>query len=236
MSWAPPQKPAALTETRLIQAILRGHFPIHSNLPAERELAAQLGVTRPTLREALQRLGRDGWIEIHQGKPTRVRDYYQEGTLAVLAAIANHQAGELPADFIPNLLFVRMLLAPAYTRLAIERQPQKIIEVLQGYPLLPELPDSYARFDWRVHHQLTLSSGNPVFVCFVNSLQQLYYLSGPAYFEHPTTRSHSCEFYRELLDCAHRNDAAGAYILAGRIMSESHDLWLELNHPSASPT
>jgi GntR family negative regulator for fad regulon and positive regulator of fabA len=68
MDWVSPQKPAEFTEQRLIDAILDGHFPIGSALPAERDLAAQIGVTRPTLRETLQRMARDGWIEIHHGR------------------------------------------------------------------------------------------------------------------------------------------------------------------------
>jgi GntR family transcriptional regulator, negative regulator for fad regulon and positive regulator of fabA len=76
-------------------------FPPGSNLPGERELAVQFGVTRPTLREVLQRLERDGWIEIRQGKPTRVRDYWQEGNLAVLVAVALIK-GELPLTLSPT--------------------------------------------------------------------------------------------------------------------------------------
>ena len=69
IAWSTPQKPAELTESCLISSILDGNFPVNSPLPPERELALSLGVTRPTLREALQRLSRDGWIEIHQGRP-----------------------------------------------------------------------------------------------------------------------------------------------------------------------
>ena len=74
MDWQPIQKPAEVAESRLLESILSGSFPINRTLPGERELAKQLGVTRPTLREALQRLARDGWLDIQQGKPTRVRD------------------------------------------------------------------------------------------------------------------------------------------------------------------
>jgi GntR family transcriptional regulator, negative regulator for fad regulon and positive regulator of fabA len=101
--WQPTPKPAEQAEERLVAAILDGTFPIDSNLPAERELCARLGVTRPTLREALQRLSRDGWIEIHHGRPTRVRDYWREGNLAILSAIAAHRA-QLPHEFVANLL------------------------------------------------------------------------------------------------------------------------------------
>src|SRR5512143_391382 len=109
MNWDNPTRPAELIEARLINAILDDQFPVNSNLPPERDLATQLGVTRPTLREGLQRLARDGWIEIRHGKPTRVRDYWREGNLAVLSAIARH-TDHLPADFVPNLLHIRALL------------------------------------------------------------------------------------------------------------------------------
>ena len=111
MNWDIPQRPAELAETRLINAMLDDQFPINSHLPPERTLAAQLGVTRPTLREALQRLARDGWIEIHHGKSTRVRDYWHEGSLAVLGTIARRQ-DHIPPEFVPNLLQVRAVLAP----------------------------------------------------------------------------------------------------------------------------
>ena len=36
MDWKPPQKPAELAETRLLEGILSGRFPVNSNLPGER--------------------------------------------------------------------------------------------------------------------------------------------------------------------------------------------------------
>ena len=44
-----------------------GHFPIGTRLPAERDLAQQLGVSRPSLREALIALEIDGSVEIRMG-------------------------------------------------------------------------------------------------------------------------------------------------------------------------
>jgi GntR family negative regulator for fad regulon and positive regulator of fabA len=225
--WSRPLKPAALTESRLIAAILDGTFPVDSTLPAERELAAQLGITRPTLREVLQRLARDGWLEIRQGKPTRVRNYLQEGNLAVLVAIALHPA-KLPADFVPNVLSVRILLSPAYTRLAIERAPQEVAALLQESSSLPEEAAAYAHFDWQVHRQLAISSGNPFYALFVNSVSELYDAVGTPYFLHAEARAHSQGFYRGLLVCIHQADPAGAAALAERIMQESRDLWIKL--------
>jgi GntR family transcriptional repressor for pyruvate dehydrogenase complex len=47
--------------------IREGHFPAGSRLPAERELAQQLGVSRPSLREALIALEIAGNVEIRMG-------------------------------------------------------------------------------------------------------------------------------------------------------------------------
>ncbi len=56
--WTPILRPAEIAEQRLLEAMLAGRFAINSSLPGERDLAEQIGVTRPTLREALQRLAR----------------------------------------------------------------------------------------------------------------------------------------------------------------------------------
>jgi len=224
MNWTPPTKPAELTEHRLITAILSGQFPINSNLPAERELAAQLGITRPTLREVLQRLARDGWLEIHHGKPTRVCNYLEEGNLAVLAAMAAYQE-DIPPDFIDGALFVRILLAPAYARLAVARAPARLVATRAEYPALEDTPQAYTDFDWEVHHQLAIISANPFFTLFVNSFHRLYDLIGPLYFQHAAARQHSKGFYEELLACARRRDPAAAEELVRRIMVESRQLW-----------
>jgi GntR family negative regulator for fad regulon and positive regulator of fabA len=224
MAWISPPKPAELTESRLIDAILEGHFPIGSNLPAERELASQLGVTRPTLREAMQRLARDGWLEIHQGKPTRVRDFWHEGNLGVLGAIALHSE-KLPEDFVPHLLFVRQLLAPTYTRLAVELESETVVELLKDYTNLPDLPEEFASFDWRLHHQLTVLSGNPVFTLILNGFCDLYLPMASLYFRLPASRASSRAFYAGLLAAAQSRESDTAEAITLSVMKASLSLW-----------
>ncbi len=52
---------AGRTRAELLETILEGGFP-EGRLPPEQELAAQLGVSRTTVRTALQSLERDGFI------------------------------------------------------------------------------------------------------------------------------------------------------------------------------
>lgn len=222
--WDAPPRPAELTETRLIEAILEGHFPIESNLPAERELAVQLGVTRPTLREALQRLARDGWIEIRHGRNTRVRNYWREGNLGVLGTIARHK-NHIPSDFVPNLLEVRISLAPAYARAAVERESEHVAKLLADYTSLDDTSQAFATADWELHRHLTIDSGNPVFTLILNGFSDLYQSMALIYFALSEARSRSRAFYQDLRTAATTNDPEAAERNTRQMMIESLDLW-----------
>ncbi len=222
-----PTRPTELAEERLINAILDNEFPIDSHLPAERILAARLGITRPTLREVLQRMARDGWVEIHHGKPTRVRNYWQEGNLAVLAAIARYSR-HLPADFVSNLLAVRLLLAPTYARLAVERHSEEMVLCVIGYAQIPDDPQTFTDADWQLHRQLTIASENPVFTLILNGFKELYQIMGLRYFQLPEARSHSRRFYQTFLECAQNRDYDRIEAVTRRVMVESLDFWRKL--------
>lgn len=226
MDWSPPPSPTILTEQRLIAAILDGTFPINSPLPAERELSARLGVTRPTLREALQRLSRDGWIEIHHGKPTRVRNYWQEGNLAILGAIAQHE-NTLPPDFVPNLLQVRTLLAPAYARLACHHAPGEIISLLGDLLQMADTAGDFAAGDWQLHFTLTVHSRNPVFTLILNGFRQLYHDMGLLYFSSPTARQYSRLFYSSLLSVVTQGNLDAVEAITRNVMEQSLKIWAD---------
>jgi GntR family transcriptional regulator, negative regulator for fad regulon and positive regulator of fabA len=227
MSWDPPKKPAEIAETRLLEAILDGSFPINSNLPGERELAAQIGITRPTLREALQRLARDGWLDIQHGKPTRVRDYWREGSLAVLATLASSPHHQSP-NFIAYLLEVRLLLAPAYTQQALERSSVEISALLDQADKLNEDPAAFAQFDWQLHFLLTQQAKNPVFRLLLNSFKNLYAEMGKRYFSLAECRQHSLNFYAALQTCIASENLCDAAALTRETMQGSLDLWQRL--------
>ena len=224
MDWQPLPKPAEIAESRLLEAVLTGHFPVNSSLPGERDLAEQLGVTRPTLREALQRLQRDGWIDIQHGKPTRVRDYWREGSLGVLAGLAATPQFQ-PPDFIQHLLEIRALLAPAYALEAVRTAGPAIAVHLEGYASLPDDPRAFTGADWELHGLLTQAAENPVFRLLLNSFRALYLLMGERYFAYPECRQHSRGFYASLRICAHRKNGRAAEVLTRRIMQESITLW-----------
>ncbi len=229
--WTSPLRPADLTESRLIEAILDGTFPVNSLLPPERELAEMLGVTRPTLREALQRLSRDGWIEIHHGKSTRVRDYLREGNLLILGTITRYQKN-LPADFVPNLLQIRLLIAPEYTRLATQHSPSEVIRLLESMQGTPDTAEDFTRVDLELHYRLTILSKNPIFTLILNGFGDLYRSMGLIYFSLSQNRDHSRSFYKKLLSAVLSNDAFLAEQVTRQVMRDSIQLWNQASSTS----
>lgn len=225
--WQPILKPAEMAESRLIEAILDDTFPINSSLPGERELSEMLGVTRPTLRETLQRLERDGWVEIHQGKPTRIRDYWKEGKLAVLNTLSEHP-NQLPEKFVPDLLNVRLAMAPMYTELAVRNAPEAVVEFLEKRYALNDQPDRFVEFDWTLQHKLTILGENPAFIMMLNSFEDLFLNLAPFYFEIPEARAYSMTYYDNFALAAAQKDAALAAKLTHDIMLDSLNFWQQI--------
>ncbi|MBU1661193.1 MAG: fatty acid metabolism transcriptional regulator FadR [Chloroflexi bacterium] len=223
-NWSAPQRPIEHAEQSLVRAILDGDYPSGTTLPGERQLADQLGVTRPTLREALRRMERDGWLTIRQGKSTVVNDIWRDGGLNVLSALARF-SDEMSTEFATNLLKVRLDLAPSYTRLAVEHNPETVITYLEAAADLDAQPDAFAAFDWGLHRCLTIASGNPIYTLILNGFISFYEQSARIYFAHSDARASSKSFYAALLTAAQRRNAEAAESITRSVMRESIELW-----------
>lgn len=60
---------------KLKQDIQKERYPIGSLLPVEAELEAEYGVSRTTIRKAMSLLAAEGYVEIKQGRGTKVLNY-----------------------------------------------------------------------------------------------------------------------------------------------------------------
>jgi GntR family transcriptional regulator, negative regulator for fad regulon and positive regulator of fabA len=226
-NWSPPKRPSEYVEQVLVTSILDGTFPAGTYLPAERELANLLGITRPTLREVLKHLACDGWLTIHQGKPTLVNDFWQDGGLNTLSTLVR-SAQKLPTDFVPNLLDVRLALAPAYTRAAVMHDPESVATYLENSTQLTEDPQAFATFDWHLHRTLTIASGNPIFTLILNGFATFYEQMACSYFMYPRSRDNSRVFYRDLHQAALQQDPDAAEEITREVMGLSIELWNDI--------
>ena len=83
-------KPRRVTEdivAQILQLVGMGDLSPGERLPSERELAQSLGVSRPTLREALKRLEYAGVLNTVHGGGTYVRDVAREALRDPLLAL-----------------------------------------------------------------------------------------------------------------------------------------------------
>ena len=141
-----------------------GQFPPLSRLPAERELALQLGVSRPSLREALIALEIDGSVEIRMGSgvyvcapPGPTSD--DAGTL-----------GESPTE----LMAARVAIEGAVVIMACARMsPEAFAEIAQAFDGMRaaiEAGRSPLDADREFHLAIATRAGNPVLTRIVGEL------------------------------------------------------------------
>lgn len=216
-------KPLEYAEQNILKDILEGEYPPGSNLPSEREYAEKLGVTRPTLREALGRIERDGWITIQHGKPTAVNDYWKEGGLNILSTLTK-MGGEMDWKLVFYVLQVRTDIAPNYTYHAVLKNPGEVKHLLSKSRQLDDDANAYAQYDWEVHHQLTVLSENPIYPLILNGFEPLYNRLAQEYFSGEQERALSKFFYQELLKATENGDPAQAKNITNGVMMQSLSL------------
>lgn len=161
---SPVRIPAAheVCADRLERAIHAGMFVAGERLPAERELAAQLGVSRVTLREALARLEGSGHLVrtrgAHGGAVVTTPD---EATLRARLAARR--------DELAHLAQFRAVIEGGAAALAAEHAgPAERAALRAALDALPDDgPRAFRRADTAFHLVVAQASGNPVLVSAV---------------------------------------------------------------------
>ncbi|WRP08773.1 GntR family transcriptional regulator [Rossellomorea aquimaris] len=210
--------------SQLIQSILEGHIKFHQPLQSERELATRYQVGRPTIREALQRLERDGWITGRKGMPAVVNDYWKQGNLMTIVNILAHQE-EVPDEFIHHMLELRISLTPTYFRDALHHNKLKVISLFVPLEEVQDDARSYADFDWQLQQSVAMLSANPIYVLILNSFKDFYRRMAEKYFSEPDHRKASRDYYEKLLDFILNGDIEQAERLIKEMMETSLRLW-----------
>lgn len=216
--------PAAFAEQYIVESIWNGKFAAGTILPAERELAEIIGVTRTTLREVLQRLARDGWLTIQHGKPTKVNDIWQAATLNVLDTLITLD-DEGSMKLADDLLQARTSIASIFLRQAVKNDPQQLLDVLKELDDVENDTDGYIDFDWHFHHTATRASGNPIYTLMLNGFEAIYYKLGRFYFGWEQTRKLAYQYYKDLEDAITKGDADQVVKILWDYGHESGELW-----------
>jgi GntR family transcriptional repressor for pyruvate dehydrogenase complex len=146
---------------QIIEKITGGELPPGSRLPAQRDLARQLGVGRSSVREAINALVVMGYLEPFQGKGTFIK---------ALLPNADAGIGKLNAAFSASSIFdlmeARDLLECRSAALAAERADDRHIRKLKAaMQAVAGTESDYAIFldaDIRFHAAVADAAGNVV--------------------------------------------------------------------------
>ena len=117
---------------QVCEQIVDGSLEPGTTLPAERELAAQLNVSRSVVREALQRLAQAGLVEIRHGGSSRVRDFQSGTDIEMLGRLLVHADGSIDAIVLRSMLEMRICIGADAARLCAMRTSPQLSDDLGG--------------------------------------------------------------------------------------------------------
>lgn len=145
---------------QLLLFIRSGRIPVGGKLPPESQLAAQLGISRGILREALTVLESRGYVKRTPREGTTVIRSHEDNLAAGLA-------NELKKATLIDLVEFRETMECRVVELVIARAPDEQIEEVAS---LLEMQDMEAASkDYYFHYRLALLSGNILFASFIET-------------------------------------------------------------------
>lgn len=197
------------TAEQLTEWILSARYPLHSRLPPERELAAQLRLPRGQLREALKVLEEEGRIWRRVGMGTFVGGRPQ--------SVQSRPESLGSATTLNELLEARFLIEPIVARLAAQRVEEAELAMIRQYfrhASEAQSWDEWAKWDALFHRAISEASGNGV---MINSIDQLFRmkthsrwtLQRDVPFDPVLTARYTSE-HLAVLSCIAERDAEGA--------------------------
>jgi len=146
----------------LIQA---GVFEVGGRLPAERDLAQQLGVSRPSLREALIALDVEGNVEIRSGSGVYICEQPEAAAPRAMPAL-----GESPHELMQARTALEGAVAVIACSQGSDEQLKRLREVLKKMQSETARKKPPVDIDRQFHMTLAEMTGNSVMVRLVANL------------------------------------------------------------------
>lgn len=166
---------------RLLADILGGVYAAGARLPAERELSRQLGASRPTLREALRRLGEWNLVEPRRGSGVVVRAY-RDWSIEVIGGYLRYgkPEGSQPSigRILVDLLSVRRAMVLEVIKLTAPRVPKggtTLARAAMARAWAMKDTPSFAREDFEIMRQIAESAHFTPGLWLLNSLAKLWF-------------------------------------------------------------
>jgi len=151
-----PRRLYRLIADQLRQLIDDGEFPVGSRLPTERDLAEKLGVSRPTVREALIALEVEGRLRIKVGSGIHVIEPHRASAAPVPDPIAG------PFDVIGARAVIESAVAEAAARVAKPEDIARLDAALADAEAMRPSLEAWIALDREFHIGVAAVLGNAV--------------------------------------------------------------------------
>lgn len=152
------------------QSIVEGLLNPGDQLPTERELAQQFGVSRTAVREAVKTLTEKGLVEAFSGRGTFVTAPRSQSSRKSLDAFFEIGDLEDPA----YLVELREIIEPEVTILAATRiEEQQLAMMRESVAVMDrsmKQPEAYIEADLDFHLALAEAAGNPLILSLLDSI------------------------------------------------------------------
>lgn len=242
---APPREPARPADgvtTDLVVAyvrdlIERGDLKPGDRLPPERELAVQIGVSRPSVRAGLQALAAMGVVQARHGAGTFITDgppMLATGPLSFLAALHGFTSEEM--------FEARRVLEVGAIALAADKASGEdlaaIAEEMAGMFAALDDAQAFLVHDIKFHRAIARASHNPILASLIEMVSAMFYERRRRNVGAPRDLREAAEMHRLIYQALRHRDAAAAQAAMSDHLRQSfalntEDLRADKGSPSA---
>jgi GntR family transcriptional repressor for pyruvate dehydrogenase complex len=151
-------------------SVLNGSLKPGDQLPAERELAQRLGVSRTAVREAVKALREKGLVEAYSGRGTFITDGTSQAarqSFDLMVKIGQQEGA-------PYLAELRLILEPGITALAATRVTEEdLVGLREAVAVMDRAqkdPAAFIEADLDFHLALAEAAANPLILSLIDSI------------------------------------------------------------------
>jgi len=197
-----------------------GEYSPGQRLPPERDLARQLGVSRPSVREALIALEVEGYVEVRMGSGVYVAD-----RSTVAAAAAKLAADSGPFELIRARWMIESECAALAAKEATRAQVRAIEEAVDEMEAVRDRGVVPLEADRAFHLRIAEATGNSALALVVQTLWDQR--TGPLFlrlehhYDTPALWTVAIKEHRDIVAAIARRDPAGARAAMRRHMDHA---------------
>ncbi len=203
---------------QVTELILQNRLQPGDRLPAERDLAQQLGVSRTAIREAIRALEEKGLVEVQQGAGTFVRSPSPEVVTESLSLYFQTNV----TRYLQLMDLREILDVEIASRLARKIETEDLERLRAHIRAMQESLDSPERFakeDVAFHMDFYRAAKNEILLMIMQPVMDLLEEAMAASFEEPGSAESSLLLHQELVERIAARDPEGARQVTRQILT-----------------